>query len=95
MIQVSNTPDANKSKIEELIKAGKAKGVLTYKEIMNQLVEMEIEPDQFDKVLDTLESLGISVVNGEDGQEAVSEPEEEVDISVPEGVGIDDPAPAK
>lgn len=91
MIQVSNTPDANKSKIEELIKAGKAKGVLTYKEIMNQLVEMEIEPDQFDKVLDTLESLGISVVNGEDGQEAVSEPEEEVDISVPEGVGIDDP----
>lgn len=91
MIQVSNTPDENKSRIEELIKAGKAKGVLTYKEIMNQLVEMEIEPDQFDKVLDTLESLGISVVNGEDGQAAVSEPEVEVDISVPEGVGIDDP----
>ena len=91
MIQLSNTPDANKSKIEELIKAGKAKGSLTYKEIMNQLVEMEIEPDQFDKILDTLESIGVSVVNGEDEQEAVAEPAEEADISVPEGVGIDDP----
>ena len=91
MIQLSNTPDANKSKIEELIQAGKAKGALTYKEIMNQLVEMEIEPDQFDKILDTLESMGVRVVNGEDAQAEVAEPVEEIDISVPEGVGIDDP----
>ncbi len=90
MIQVSNTPDVNNNKIEELIKAGKAKGSLTYKEIMNRLIEMEIEPDQFDKVLDTLESMGISVVSDEDGT-ASSEPEEDLDISVPEGVSIDDP----
>ena len=90
MIQVSNTPDVNNSRIEELIKEGKSKGSLTYKEIMNRLIEMEIEPGQFDKVLDTLESMGVSVVSGEDGP-AAPEPEEDLDISVPEGVSIDDP----
>ena len=45
-----------KAKINELYERGKAKGMLTYKEILSQLMELEIEPDQFDKVLETLES---------------------------------------
>jgi RNA polymerase primary sigma factor len=91
-----NTPptDEERKRVEELVKAGKTKGVLTYKEIMNQLVEMEIEPEQFDRILETLDSLGIDVVNEID----IVEPEapapevvEGIDLSVPEGVSVDDP----
>ncbi|MDR1598926.1 MAG: RNA polymerase sigma factor RpoD [Oscillospiraceae bacterium] len=89
--------DEKQIRVEELVKTGKTKGVLTYKEIMNQLVELEIEPDQFDRILETLDSLGIDVVQEID----LAEPEqpgpapeqavEELDLTVPEGVSVDDP----
>jgi RNA polymerase primary sigma factor len=89
--------DEKQKRVEELVKTGKTKGVLTYKEIMNQLVELEIEPDQFDRILETLDSLGVDVVQEIDlvepeVQEIASEPAvEELDLSVPEGVSVDDP----
>ncbi|HIT69540.1 MAG TPA: RNA polymerase sigma factor RpoD [Candidatus Aphodomonas merdavium] len=101
---MTNTPDEKQKRVNELVKAGKAKGMLTYKEIMNQLSEVEIEPDQFDRILETLETLGVDVVNeieiadngdgaqGEGGAANAEAPtEEELDLSVPEGVSIDDP----
>ncbi|MDD7447311.1 MAG: RNA polymerase sigma factor RpoD [Clostridiales bacterium] len=93
-------PDERHKCVNELVKAGKAKGVLTYKEIMNMLGDIEIEPDQFDRILESLEAMGIEVVNelpkpdaeGKNG-EKTAEPaaEEELDLSVPEGISIDDP----
>jgi RNA polymerase primary sigma factor len=98
MSRMSMTPDAKQMKVDELMESGKSKGMLTYTEIMNQLVELEIEPDQLDKILETLESLGVDVVNEidiveqEEEPEPVPEPVEiEPDLSVPEGVSIDDP----
>ena len=94
---VSEIHDDKRQKVDELVKAGKTKGVLTYKEIMNHFVEMEIEPDQFDRILETLDSLGIDVVNEIDLVEQEPPPPEvpeatvEIDISVPEGVSVDDP----
>ncbi|MBQ8537909.1 MAG: RNA polymerase sigma factor RpoD [Clostridia bacterium] len=87
------TPDARQTKLNELYEQGKAKGTMTYKDIMNQLMEFEIEPDQFDKILETFEALGVEVVNESDPPEAepVQEPVEKLDLSVPEGVSIDDP----
>ena len=58
-----NTLDEKHKCVNELIKAGKAKGMLTYKEIMNMLGDIEIEPDQFDRILESLEAMGIEVVN--------------------------------
>ncbi len=94
---MSTTPDAKQMKVDELMESGKAKGMLTYTEIMNQLIELEIEPDQLDKILETLESLGVDVVNEidiveQDEAEAPPEPAGvESDLSVPEGISIDDP----
>jgi len=92
------TENSQQARVEELVKAGKSRGMLTYKEIMNQLVELEIEPDQFDKILETLESLGVDVVNevdiideSEEEEEAQKNTSPELDLSVPEGIGIDDP----
>ena len=89
------SPDARQAKLNELYEFGKSKGALTYKEIMDRLMEMEMDPDQLDKVLETLEALGVVVVNDNDPASAEPEPVEnaveDFDLSVPEGISIDDP----
>ena len=89
------SPDARQAKLNELYEYGKSKGALTYKEIMDRLMEMEMDPDQLDKVLETLEALGVVVVNDNDPTAAEPEPvvdtTEDLDLSVPEGISIDDP----
>ncbi len=57
------SPDSKEAKLNELYEEGKTKGVLTYAEVMNQLMELEMDPDQLDAVLDKLDSLGVRVVN--------------------------------
>ena len=94
--QNSNELEAKKDRVRELLDMGKSKGTLTYKEIMDQLVDVELEPEQFDKILETLEALGVDVVNEIKLDEGDGEPEpepaiEDLDISVPEGISIDDP----
>ena len=90
----NETMEAMKSHVAELIETGKSKGVLTYKEIVEQLSDVELDADQFNRILDTLQELSIEVVK----EEPTPEPadlsdieEEEIDISVPEGISIDDP----
>ena len=48
--------------IKELVEKGKKNGMLTYKEIMDSLEEIEMDPDQIDKVYEYLESRGIEVI---------------------------------
>ncbi len=92
---LSISPEIKQAKINELYEQGKAKGTLTYKDIMNQLVEFEVEPDQLDKILENLEALGINVVNdGKNPQQPEDEEEDapqKEDLSVPDGIAIDDP----
>ena len=93
---MTNAPDNRQAKLNELYELGKRKGTLTYKEIMNSLMEMDMDPDQLDKVLETLEALGVEVVNELEPQPE-AEPADtadtklEDDLSVPEGISIDDP----
>ncbi len=90
------SPDVRQAKLNELYEFGKSKGSLTYKEIMDRLMEMDMDPDQLDKVLETLEALGVEVINENDpaaqaAPEPVEEHDEHLDLSVPEGISIDDP----
>ena len=94
MSKTAPNMEAMKARISELIQTGKSKGVLTYKEIMELLGDIEMDSEQFDRVLDTLSGLNIEVVKDDMIPEASlnAEPEpEEIDISVPEGISIDDP----
>lgn len=84
--------------VNKLIEKGKKKGSLTYKEVMDELYEIDLSPEQIEKVYEVLESMEIDVVG--DLHEAVpgaliqseTEPEtEELDVSIPEGISIDDP----
>ena len=82
------------ARVRELIETGKSKGVLTYKEIVELLGDVELSPEQFDRILDTLSGLNIEVIKEDAIPEAeliAETEEEEIDISVPEGISIDDP----
>ena len=56
-------PDSRQKRLDDLYEYGKKKGTLTYKEIMERLMDLYIEPDQLDKVLENLEALGVTVIN--------------------------------
>ncbi|MCK9217270.1 MAG: RNA polymerase sigma factor RpoD [Firmicutes bacterium] len=86
--------------IKELVEKGKKSGILSYKEIMDALEEVEIDSEQIDKIYEYLESKGIEVIGNietevdippiDDDDDENSE-EVDLDLSVPEGVSIDDP----
>ncbi|MBE3585569.1 MULTISPECIES: RNA polymerase sigma factor RpoD [Desulfofundulus] len=83
--------------VKELIEKGKKRGILTYSEIMDTLQGVELTPEQIDDIYEKLASMGIEVVpevpDLEPMDDAVIEPsaEEDVDLSIPEGIAIDDP----
>ncbi len=84
--------DTRKVILKELIEKGKGKGMLTYKEIMDAFEEIELEPDQVEKIYETLENMGIDIVGDIEAEmEDIQLTEEDYDISVPEGISIDDP----
>ncbi len=81
------------NRIEELIEAGKTKGVLTYKEIMDTLEDTELEPEQIERIYDRLETLHIDVVEDIEVPEDINTDlaDVDIDLTVSEGVSIDDP----
>lgn len=85
--------DPRAQKINDLLDQGKVKGVLTYQQIMDALEEMELAPDQIEKIYDQFETYNIDVVEEieipEDINDEISEIETE--IAVTESVNIDDP----
>lgn len=92
--RLTQTPDGRQKRLNDLYEYGKKKGTLTYKEIMERLMDLYIEPDQLDKVLENLEALGVTVINENDPQPAQSSedtPLDTINLSVPDGVSSDDP----
>lgn len=84
--------EGKKAILKDLIERGKAKGMLTYKEIMDAFEEMELEPEQIEKIYESMESLGIDVVGDIEAEmEDIQLTDEDLDISLPEGISIDDP----
>lgn len=92
--------------VKELVQKGKKKGSLTYREIMDTLQGIELTADQIDEVYEQLGRMGIDVIPeagevealekvtdeiSDDVDDPDGEEEVDVDLSIPEGVGIDDP----
>ena len=74
--------------VKELLDRGKKNGSLTYKEIMEAMDHIDLSPEQIEKIYEALEMMNIEVIG--EGNDVV-EAEEEIDLSVPEGIAIDDP----
>ena len=88
----NQSPEAIKVKLNELYEDAKSKGTITKDDIANQVMELEIDADQMNKIYETLDSMGVDVVNEFDPvlPDELIEPEQ-IDLSVPEGISIDDP----
>jgi RNA polymerase primary sigma factor len=81
-----------KTIVLELMEKGKQKGMLTYKEIMDAFDEIDIEPEQIEKIYESLENAGVDVVGDIEAEmKDIQLTEEDFDISIPEGINIDDP----
>jgi len=60
--------DKKQQRIRDLIETGKAKGKLTTHEIMDAMEEMDFDPDQMDKLYETLESNNIEIIDEFEGE---------------------------
>ena len=89
-----------------LLEKGKAKGNLTYKDISDQVDNIEFDKDQMDEIYDTIISNGIEIVSetdpedfelkkleeGKDVDADVNEDgEEDLEASLSKGIAVDDP----
>ena len=77
--------------VKNLIEKGKKNGTLTYKEIMDEIDHIDLGPEQIEKIYEVLESMGIEVQGDMNEVSGVEEEELDLDLSIPEGVAIDDP----
>ena len=80
-------------KINELLEQGKQKGMLTYKDIMDALEELELDQEQIEKFYDHLEEMNIDVVEEIEVSEDINEEIAAIEtvLATAEGVNIDDP----
>ncbi|MBR6325311.1 MAG: RNA polymerase sigma factor RpoD [Lachnospiraceae bacterium] len=99
--------DSAKEKFEERLHAlqalaKKKKNVLEYQEVVDYFADLSLDEDGFDKVLEFLDANSVDVIRMEDeipeeDEEELDLSEEEevdmenIDLSVPEGVSIEDP----
>ena len=98
--------EAAKEKFQQKLKdllalAKKKKNMLEYQEISDFFADMQLEAEQFDKILDFLEANNIDVLRitdddsddeillGVDDEDEIEV--EKIDLSVPDGVSIEDP----
>ena len=98
-----NTQAKFEAKLKDLIAvAKKKKNVLEYQEINDFFKDMPLEEDQFDKILETLEQNNVDVLRITDDDDDIPDEElilneedevdmESIDLSIPDGVGIEDP----
>ena len=96
--------DNAKQAIVQLLALGQKKGELTYEEIGDALGKMDLTPDEMEILFEQLNQLGLTLKDDsgslddddfeptEDDFKSVEEEEEiELDLSIPDDVGIDDP----
>ena len=88
----ANSTDAKKNAIKGLLEKGKKKGMLTYKEITDTLEELDIDANQIDAIYENIESMGIEIVgNIEEELAEIKDEDTEIDLTIPEGIALDDP----
>ncbi|ODS49669.1 MAG: RNA polymerase primary sigma factor [Halanaerobium sp. 4-GBenrich] len=83
------------AKIDEvkgLVSRGKKEGELTYEEIMDALEDIDLDSEDIEKIYDIFSEMNIEVVNSKLEDNSDDEDDDSgLDLSVPKGVGIDDP----
>ena len=83
--------------VTNLLEKGKKNGgVLTYGEIVEALQTQDMSPDEIDDLYEAFSRKGIDIVDDSnetqiDEDTEKNEEEVDIDLSIPEGISIDDP----
>ncbi len=98
LLDVTLVKKDKKTQLNELIELGRTKGKLTTQEILDAMENLDFDPEQMDKLYETLESLSVEVIDDftetafEDMEAAVEVTEvESGDDASADGVSTDDP----
>ena len=107
MIRLSNAEAKSEKNIDEIIKdiiaKYEKKGAITFKEMVDTLEKLNLEPEEIEKIYEALENANIDIIEEIDDEniepdiEELEEIEEEIKIDevtnldVPDTVNIDDP----
>ena len=103
MAEKTEKDEKFEAKLKDLLAlAKKKKNILEYQEINDYFQDMELDAEKFEKILDFLEEKNIDVLRITDDDDEVSDEEmlleeedevevEKIDLSVPDGVSIEDP----
>ena len=94
--------EQNKAEIiKKLLETAKQKGHISYTEIMEALSEVDLTPEQIDDLYEQLTHAGVDIGAPAVVMEAVTDPDDEdvpivvepmeIDLSIPEGIAVDDP----
>jgi RNA polymerase primary sigma factor len=99
--EIAAVAEQKRENVTKLIELGKSKGNLTYNEISDALQQNPLSVEQIEGVYAIINGMGIDIVDENSdivvidkettqfAEEVVQEAD--IDLSVPEGVGIDDP----
>ena len=96
-LDVDKKPTQSSAIVSSLLTKGRGNGgVLTYGELMTALQEQELTPDESDDLYETFSNKGIEIVDDSNRAQAEmdedkAEEEVDIDLSIPEGISIDDP----
>lgn len=102
MVEKNDKSEKFNEKLKEIVQiAKKKKNILEYQEISDTFKELQLDAEDFEKILEYLETNGIDVLRISDDDDEdidedilLAEPEvevEKIDLSVPDGVSIEDP----
>lgn len=96
--------DNRKNAVKTLINNGKAKGFLTFKEIIDVLESIELSPEQIEKIHESIETMGIEIIGDIDDLDPSAiadldfpvddinlEDDEAINMSFSSGISLDDP----
>ncbi|MBQ2816448.1 MAG: RNA polymerase sigma factor RpoD [Clostridia bacterium] len=84
----------NSKSVDEVVNELKKDAPKNVDELNHKLVEMELNPDQLEKIYEAFENLGVDIIadNAEpDDAQIQAEAAGEIDITIPEGISTDDP----
>ena len=97
VLDVEKKPTQSSAIVSSLLTKGRGNGgVLTYGELMTALQEQELTPDEIEDLYETFSNKGIEIVDDSNRAQAEvdedkAEEEVDIDLSIPEGISIDDP----
>ncbi|MGX8794684.1 RNA polymerase sigma factor RpoD [Fusibacter sp. JL298sf-3] len=80
----------NEELVKSLIKKGKKKGTLSYREIQDKLSDLEIDKDQIEEIYNAFAAMGISIVSDDESDETDDDEEDIDDINIDDVDDIED-----